>query len=128
MAFRGWRVRGLAWLGVWVSIPATGSKCQATLMSSDRTKQICLWMTIYSAIRRKLKFFVISKKLHIHEWHLLKCTSVWPWKLVYIFPLMHIYKHVYPRLLHIDMQSIFFLVIMHWFFPHCDHNRKIQGD
>ena len=38
------------WLGVWVnrvSIPATGSYCLATLMSSDRTKQICLWMTIY---------------------------------------------------------------------------------
>ncbi len=36
--------------GVWVnrvSIPATGRYCLATLMSSDRTKQICLWMTIY---------------------------------------------------------------------------------
>ena len=30
-----------------VSIPATGRYCLATLMSSDRTKQICLWMTIY---------------------------------------------------------------------------------
>ena len=30
----------------WVSIPATGRYCLATLMSSDRTKQICLWMTI----------------------------------------------------------------------------------
>ena len=29
-----------------VSIPATGRYCLATLMSSDRTKQICLWMTI----------------------------------------------------------------------------------
>ncbi len=26
---------------------ATGSYCLATLMSSDRTKQICLWMTLY---------------------------------------------------------------------------------
>ena len=43
---RGWMV----WLGVWVnqvSIPATRRYCLATLMSSDRTKQICLWMTIY---------------------------------------------------------------------------------
>ena len=32
---------------IWVSIPATGSYCLATLMSSDRTKHICLWMTIY---------------------------------------------------------------------------------
>ena len=30
----------------WVSIPAMGSYCLATLKSSDRTKQICLWMTI----------------------------------------------------------------------------------
>ena len=29
-----------------VSIPATGRYCLATLMSSDITKQICLWMTI----------------------------------------------------------------------------------
>ena len=28
------------------SIPATGRYCLATLMSSDRMKQICLWMTI----------------------------------------------------------------------------------
>ena len=39
-----------AWVDVWVnrfSIPATGRYCLATLMSSDRTKQICLRMTIY---------------------------------------------------------------------------------
>ena len=30
-----------------VSIPAMGSYCLATLMSSDRTKQIGLWITIY---------------------------------------------------------------------------------
>ena len=30
-----------------VSIPATGRYCLTTLMSSDRTKQICLLMTIY---------------------------------------------------------------------------------
>ena len=37
------------WLGISVnrvSIPATGRYCLATLMSSDRTKQICLLMTI----------------------------------------------------------------------------------
>ena len=28
------------------SISATGRYCLVTLMSSDRTKQICLWMTI----------------------------------------------------------------------------------
>ena len=41
----GWKL----WFGVWVnrvSIPATGRYCLATLMSSDRTKQISLWMTI----------------------------------------------------------------------------------
>ena len=32
--------------GTSTSIPATGRYCLATLMSSDRTKQICLWMTI----------------------------------------------------------------------------------
>ena len=30
-----------------VLIPAMGSYCLVTLMSSNRTKQICLWMTIY---------------------------------------------------------------------------------
>ena len=42
-------VRGfdLAFESNWVSIPAMGSYCLATLMSSDRKKQICLWMTIY---------------------------------------------------------------------------------
>ena len=29
-----------------VSISAMGNYCLATLLSSDRTKQICLWMTI----------------------------------------------------------------------------------
>ena len=38
---------GLAFESNQVSIPAMGSYCLATLMSSDRTKQICLWMTIY---------------------------------------------------------------------------------
>ena len=38
-----------ACVDVWVnrvSIPATGRYYLATLMSSDRTKQICLWMTM----------------------------------------------------------------------------------
>ena len=30
-----------------IEIIATGRYCLATLMSSDRTKQICQWMTIY---------------------------------------------------------------------------------
>ena len=38
---------GLSFESTGVSIPATGRYCLATLMSSDRTKQICLWMTIY---------------------------------------------------------------------------------
>ena len=37
---------GLTFESTRVSIPATGSYCLATLMSSDRTKQICLWITI----------------------------------------------------------------------------------
>ena len=41
------RSLGLAFESTRVSIPATGSYCLATLMGSDRTKQICLWMTIY---------------------------------------------------------------------------------
>ena len=57
---RGWMVRsfGLAFESTRVSIPATGSYCLATLMSSDRTKQICLWMPIYIIIIscRKLWF------------------------------------------------------------------------
>ena len=49
MAPRGWMVRsfGLAFESARVSISATGNYCLATLMSSDRTKQICQWMTIY---------------------------------------------------------------------------------
>ena len=49
IAARGWMVRGfdLGFKSNRVSIPAMGSYCLATLMSSDRTKQICLWMTIY---------------------------------------------------------------------------------
>ena len=49
MAARGWMVRSfdLAFESNRVSIPAIGSICLATLMSSDRTNQICLWMTIY---------------------------------------------------------------------------------
>ena len=44
---------GLAFESNRVSIPAMGSYCLATLMSSDRTKQICLWMTIYIYIYRE---------------------------------------------------------------------------
>ena len=49
MAAPGWMVRdfGLAFESNRVSIPAMGRYCLGTLMSSDRTKQICLWMTIY---------------------------------------------------------------------------------
>ena len=36
-----------------VSIPGMGSYCLPTLMSSDRTKQICLWMTIYIGVERE---------------------------------------------------------------------------
>ena len=38
-----------------VSIPAMGSYCLATLMSSDRTKQNCLWITIYIGILGSVK-------------------------------------------------------------------------
>ena len=49
MAALGWMVRGfgLAFESNRISIPAMGSYCLVTLMISDRTKQICLWMTIY---------------------------------------------------------------------------------
>ena len=52
IAARGWMVRGfdLAFESNRVSILAMSSYCLATLMSSDRTKQICLWMTIYTYI------------------------------------------------------------------------------
>ena len=45
----GWRVRGLAWRLSQPSFnPGYGKLiCLATLMSSNRTKQICLWMSIY---------------------------------------------------------------------------------
>ena len=48
MARRSWRVKGLAWRLSYPGFdPGYGKLiCQATLMSSDRTKQICLWMTI----------------------------------------------------------------------------------
>ena len=57
MAPRGWMVRsfGLAFESTRLSIPATGSYCLAKLMSSDRTKQICLWMTIYIYYTRMLR-------------------------------------------------------------------------
>ena len=49
LAPRGWRVRGLDWrLSQPGFDPSYGKLiCLATLMSSDRTKQICLWMNIY---------------------------------------------------------------------------------
>ena len=49
-----------------VSIPAMGSYCLATLMSSDRTKQICLWMTIekenseFKPVKLRLKIDPVS--------------------------------------------------------------------
>ena len=45
-------VRGfdLAFESNWVSIPAMGSYCLATMLSSDRTKQICLWVSIYVCV------------------------------------------------------------------------------
>ena len=49
LAPRGWRVRSLDWrLSQPGFDPSYGKLIRlATLMSSDRTKQICLWMTIY---------------------------------------------------------------------------------
>ena len=49
LAPRGWRVRSLDWrLSQSGFDPSYGKLiCLATLMSSDRTKQSCLWMTIY---------------------------------------------------------------------------------
>ena len=43
---------GLTFESTGFPIPATGRYCLATLMSSDRTKQISLWMTIYIYIIR----------------------------------------------------------------------------
>ena len=67
MAPRGWMVRsfGLAFESTRVSIPATGSYCLATLMSSDRTKQICLWMTIYIYIYM-LEYILVSMFTYVH--------------------------------------------------------------
>ena len=49
LAPRGRRVRSLDWrLNQTGFDPSNGKLiCLATLMSSDRTKQICPWMTIY---------------------------------------------------------------------------------
>ena len=49
---RGWRVRSLDWCLRQPGFdPGYGKLiCLATLMSSDRTKQICLWMTIEVSI------------------------------------------------------------------------------
>ena len=49
LAPSGWRVRGLDWrLSQPGFDPSYGKLiCLATLMSSEKTKQICLWMTIY---------------------------------------------------------------------------------
>ena len=63
MAPRGRRVRGLAWLGLSQPgfDPGYGKLiCQATLMSSDRTKQICLWVTIYIYIYIYINYYAIS--------------------------------------------------------------------
>ena len=47
LAPRGWGVRGLDWCLSQPGFDPCYRKliCLATLMSSDRTKQICLWMT-----------------------------------------------------------------------------------
>ena len=42
-------------------MPATGRYCLATLMSSDRTKQICLWMTIYIDSHSQTDCFILSE-------------------------------------------------------------------
>ena len=76
MAPRGWMVRsfGLAFESTRVSIPATGSYCLATLMSSDRTKQICLWMTIYTYICifkyhiYQLVYHIVRKNITSHKY------------------------------------------------------------
>ena len=49
LAPRGWRVRSLDCRLSQPGLDPSSGKliCLATLMSSDRTKQICLWMTIY---------------------------------------------------------------------------------
>ena len=46
-----------------------GRYCLATLMSSDRTKQICLWMTI-------LIYIYILKFDHTNKWYMHNTESV----------------------------------------------------
>ena len=42
--------------------------CLATLLSSDRTKQICLWMTIYCNLLYSPVFFRISTIFLVFPW------------------------------------------------------------
>ena len=64
----GWMVRSLCWC---LSQPGFDpSYCLATLMSSDRTKQICLWMTIYIYIYIYISFSIGSiKSEDLPAWH-----------------------------------------------------------
>ena len=57
----GWGVE--AWIGVWVSYGKL--VCLATLMSFGRTKQICLWMSIYTYIYTRMYIYVcFTQPLH----------------------------------------------------------------
>ncbi len=53
------------WLEAWIGQPGFDPSygkliCLATLMSSDRMKQICLWMTIYLYIY--IYIYIVKRK------------------------------------------------------------------
>ena len=74
----GWRVRILDWrLSQPGFDPSYRNLCLATLMSSDRTKQISLWMTIYIYI-----YIHTYTHTHLHYKYLLSGCSI------FLFPFL----------------------------------------
>ena len=72
--------------------------CLATLMSSDRTKQICLWMTIYIYI-----YIYIYVNFVKHNRHFLSILSLYNirWELIDVFCIIvHIPSTFRPTLGH----------------------------
>ena len=82
MAPRGWRVRGLAWrLSQPGFDPSYGKLiCLATLMITDRTKQICLWMTIYIYREREREsmYVCVTLKYRNNDGYNYTCTPTIP--------------------------------------------------
>ena len=86
LAPRGWRLRGLGWHLSQPGFDPSYEKliCLATLMSSNRTKQICLWMTIYIYIYIYIYIFCLEVAMEWRAWNLWSQIRIHVIKYIYI--------------------------------------------